>query len=339
MELSFRCSEANEFRRAHTTLLQDYVHNWPDECVGDFRRCYSVKRDEKIFSARFCHKHWTIPDGVTHIGVDCSADKKAKLAKLNEPEEEEVGTRACTFFIRKDGNSKLVMQIRDNGPPNVQASRSRWLCEVMIRWVITPIVDGKKSNNSGRPGRSRLLVKIGQFVVMKNHSALARKLRSKATRNAMRNQRIIFQEFKILLGANQDSINQTDSLLQKAKLLPDDNTLLLDGRKNVGNNEPCLSFLQCLPFNLCETPRFPSGTVIASDDELVTLATNLERKLKAVRAILEADRKFADSAEDLHFYLSQLFIVREALDNILQKYCAPDDEQLGEIRTYSDGFF
>jgi hypothetical protein len=54
---------------------------WPDECVGDFARCYSVDRDESIFSRFFCQTKpdWKIPEDTTHISVNCIDDKQEKL--------------------------------------------------------------------------------------------------------------------------------------------------------------------------------------------------------------------------------------------------------------------
>ena len=79
MELSTQCHASN--RDSTILLFQDYVFQWPDECVGDFSRCYSIQRDVKIFAQRFCNKDWIIPEGVTHIAVDCSMDKATKVKK------------------------------------------------------------------------------------------------------------------------------------------------------------------------------------------------------------------------------------------------------------------
>ena len=57
-------------------IILDYVRGWPDECVGDFQRCYSVEKDAKIFLKHFCLQQWDIPDKATHISVDCTADKE-----------------------------------------------------------------------------------------------------------------------------------------------------------------------------------------------------------------------------------------------------------------------
>jgi hypothetical protein len=74
------CSDKN---RINKETIKEYVRMWPDECVGDFARCYSVDRDESIFTNFFCEKkpNWKIPEDTTHIRVSCIEDKQAKIAK------------------------------------------------------------------------------------------------------------------------------------------------------------------------------------------------------------------------------------------------------------------
>jgi len=64
----------------------DYVRGWPDECVGDYQRCYSLSKDSEanIFLPHFCRNQWDIPEGVTHISVTCQDDKKQALEKQEE---------------------------------------------------------------------------------------------------------------------------------------------------------------------------------------------------------------------------------------------------------------
>ena len=64
--------------------VKDYVKNWPDDCVADFQRCYSVARDEKIFLKFVCSKGWLFPEGTTHISVSCVTDKARKLEEVEE---------------------------------------------------------------------------------------------------------------------------------------------------------------------------------------------------------------------------------------------------------------
>ena len=56
-----------------------HMKGWKDECVGDFRRCYSIPHDKGIFKSFLCLKKWSVPKGTTHISVDCTEDKVARL--------------------------------------------------------------------------------------------------------------------------------------------------------------------------------------------------------------------------------------------------------------------
>jgi len=73
------CSKKNSINKE---TIKEYVIGWPDECVGDFARCYSVDRDENVFRNFFCNTKpdWKIPKDTTHISVSCIDDKEAKIA-------------------------------------------------------------------------------------------------------------------------------------------------------------------------------------------------------------------------------------------------------------------
>jgi hypothetical protein len=57
---------------------EEYVVKWPDECVGDFSRCYLLDRDESILLRHMCKYDWKFPEGATHVSVDCTEDKQKK---------------------------------------------------------------------------------------------------------------------------------------------------------------------------------------------------------------------------------------------------------------------
>jgi hypothetical protein len=57
------------------------VRNWPDTCVGDFPRCYRLEHDEKVLMRFMCSQKLEVPEGATHLSVDCTADK-ALLQKM-----------------------------------------------------------------------------------------------------------------------------------------------------------------------------------------------------------------------------------------------------------------
>ena len=59
---------------------EQYVVLWPDECVGTYARCYRTVEDEKIMLRFLCkHTDFNIPDGTTHVRVDCTANEKAQM--------------------------------------------------------------------------------------------------------------------------------------------------------------------------------------------------------------------------------------------------------------------
>jgi hypothetical protein len=47
--------------------VEEYVSEWPDECVADFARCYHLERDEKIYLKHVCKKEWKVPEGALLI--------------------------------------------------------------------------------------------------------------------------------------------------------------------------------------------------------------------------------------------------------------------------------
>ena len=88
-KMSTVCSDDNVFQE-HTSdgpvpmePFYDYVRAWPDECVGDFRRCYSMS-DTKIFLKHFCLRQWELPPAVTHVSVTCEEDKQEASKHTND---------------------------------------------------------------------------------------------------------------------------------------------------------------------------------------------------------------------------------------------------------------
>jgi hypothetical protein len=59
--------------------VEQYVVKWPDECAADFDRCYVLERDERLIILRhLCKYMWEIPEGITHMSVNCTADTQEK---------------------------------------------------------------------------------------------------------------------------------------------------------------------------------------------------------------------------------------------------------------------
>lgn len=71
--------------------VKEYVTNWPDECVGDFARCYNLKDrrsllcgDLNILLGRLEAGSKRsgvpfVPSGTTHISVDCTIDRQTMI--------------------------------------------------------------------------------------------------------------------------------------------------------------------------------------------------------------------------------------------------------------------
>jgi hypothetical protein len=85
------CSNENRLDvSSHGTHeVLEYVKGWGDQCVGDFARCYSLANDESIYLSFVCQKKWTFPSGATHMSVNCTADKAAKLANTGDANDQE----------------------------------------------------------------------------------------------------------------------------------------------------------------------------------------------------------------------------------------------------------
>jgi hypothetical protein len=95
---------------------KEYVKAWPDECVGDFARCYDLtdpnhtmcpalhellenRRDRRKLEAAEQEQQYPneafltfdfdalVPSGTTHISVDCTIDKEAILDNLQQQQD------------------------------------------------------------------------------------------------------------------------------------------------------------------------------------------------------------------------------------------------------------
>jgi hypothetical protein len=90
------CSDENSFLEVH-----EYVSEWPDECVGSFPRCYSLEHHRSVVWDFLCSKEWQIPDGTTHVSVDCTPDKELfalkSLRRREEIKQQEHNARIETY--------------------------------------------------------------------------------------------------------------------------------------------------------------------------------------------------------------------------------------------------
>lgn len=75
------CEDTN---KVLSTSVQQYVSLWPDECVGDYSRCYSVDQDRAVYLKFFCDQGWDLPEGTTHISVNCLFDKDVSISDAQQ---------------------------------------------------------------------------------------------------------------------------------------------------------------------------------------------------------------------------------------------------------------
>ena len=114
------CNDDNVIVQIH-----EYVQAWPDECVGDFDRCYSLQHHFSLLCDFLCERqedgystitggggaglfpspnqqqqspaspsfsyrpHWELPEGTTHVSVTCTRDKELVLEQTEREERAE----------------------------------------------------------------------------------------------------------------------------------------------------------------------------------------------------------------------------------------------------------
>lgn len=96
------CSEDDAF-----LTVKEYINEgWPDECVGDFQRCYSLQHHQAILQNFLCRHNWQVPEGTTHMSVDCTEDKtlvteatfQEKAQHIKEEQEHRLETYEIKLF-------------------------------------------------------------------------------------------------------------------------------------------------------------------------------------------------------------------------------------------------
>jgi len=107
--LSSVCNDDNVFSIKNEVIssrfehegLSDYVRQWPDECVGDFTRCYSVTKEAErnLLLTHFCGQAWAFPLQVTHVSVSCQDDKILAIDSRGEKHRTRVGLIAFILVL------------------------------------------------------------------------------------------------------------------------------------------------------------------------------------------------------------------------------------------------
>jgi hypothetical protein len=187
-----------------------------------------------------------------------------------------------THYCYLERNNKCVFAV-------TRKSDDSWCSgfNMQTRWVITP------------DKRDKISVKVGMFVLtLKKTRLLPQKIVAEATKSVTKQQRDLLQLVKMALGATL-----AHSTTPKVFAGDEDGTT---------KGHP---LLRCIPW-ISKNTVYP-GSLIASDDEVTNQVSIIERNLCAVDRILSNIRDPGHTTEDINFYLSQLIVIREALDNII----------------------
>jgi hypothetical protein len=191
-----------------------------------------------------------------------------------------------TQYCRVEGDNKCVfaMTIETEGVPFSDSFN------VQFRWVLT------------RVGKNKIAIKVGVFVVFLKQILIAGKIRAGVTQEGLKQQLDLFRSVKTALvgPTGQESIDKQYGLEDSTGPLAVIAALL----------ENCLSRAQKM------TKLYPES-MIEDDEELAKQMKTMEQKIRAIGAFLD-ERDPSDSTENMNFFLSELVVVREALDNIIQ---------------------
>jgi len=168
------------------------------------------------------------------------------------------------------------------------------LFEIHVRWVI-----------AARPVPNKVSIKVGLFVPILRHSPSAGKVFADATRDMSRHQ-------LALLGVVLSRVVNAGSVQQFDQVNHAQHHSICE-KDAAGNISCCLTPWQHQVGDI----RILPGSLIACDDELVQQVHLLEQKLRAVETVLKKDCSYTDGHEECaNFYLSELVIVREALESL-----------------------
>lgn len=125
-ETSRLCNDNNGF-----LIMKEYVYDWRDECVGDFRRCYSLEHHRNILFDFLCAMDWKIPEETTHVSVNCMEDKELVL-------EAESSTNRAQ---QHDQNGERLEQV-ELKMFNVALVLGSCLAGIYVisQWIVKPLV-------------------------------------------------------------------------------------------------------------------------------------------------------------------------------------------------------
>jgi uncharacterized protein involved in tolerance to divalent cations len=152
--------------------------------------------------------------------------------------------------------------------------------------------------------KDKIGIKVGLFVVFLKQILISGKIRAGVTQESLKQQLDLFRSVKSALGCPtvQESIHEQYGLGEDAA--------------GQGPLAVITAHLQsCLPRVQKMTNLYPDS-MIEEDDELGKQLKTMERKIRAIIAFLD-ERDPGESTEDLNFFLAELVVVREALNNLI----------------------
>jgi hypothetical protein len=185
-----------------------------------------------------------------------------------------------TQYCRVEGNNKCVFAttIETVGVPFSDSFN------IQIRWVVT------------RVDKDKIAIKVGLFVLFLKQILISGKIRAGVTQESLKQQLDLFRSVKSALGSPtvQESIQEQYGLGEDAE---------------EGGPFSVVTWVQKM------TNLYPDS-MIEKDEELGKQFKTMERKMRAIRAFLD-ERDPSESTEDMNFFLAELVVVREALDNLI----------------------
>lgn len=137
---SVACNDENQLLGR---VVHEYIEDWQDECVGDYARCYSLEQDKSVMLAFLCRTRWDLPEGTSHIAVNCTRDR-ALFKKLHA----HLKTREANEF--KEYSRELVKEVEIIGCSVLTfLTLMRLVCCVCAyRWVLRPYTDAIEAVSS-----------------------------------------------------------------------------------------------------------------------------------------------------------------------------------------------
>lgn len=201
-----------------------------------------------------------------------------------------------TQYCRVEGNNKCVFAttIETEGVPFSDSFN------IQIRWVVTFVE------------KDKIAIKVGLFVVFLKQILISGKIRAGVTQESLKQQLDLFRSVKAALCGltAQESMHEQYGLKEDAS--------------EQGPLAVIAAHLQsCLPRVQKMSKLYPDS-MIEEDDELGKQLKTMERKVRAIKAFLD-ERDPGGLTEDMNFFLAELSVVREALDNLIMWHV--DQEQ------------